>query len=237
MQPFKIGILGNLNEAYEPHYVMNKVFRELQQSLPFQFEWIPTETLDQDAPDTLCPFQGIIAGSGPYRSKEGVINGIRYARQNNIPFLGTCSGFGYAVLEFGQSLFHLDTVTHLNEGKPIPAGETFLQPLNVCSMDNHTICFQPVPATLTSQVYNHPKTICETSHCSYGINTHMIETFQKEGLIVSAKDEEGEAKIMEYRPNDYFIIVLFLPQLQSTPDQPHPLLTAFLNAAATRKPL
>ena len=231
MHPAKIAILGNFNETYQPHYVMDKVFRGLEPRYSFQFEWIPTETLVHNTAEKLSPFQGIIAGSGPYKSKEGVINGIRYARTNNIPFLGTCSGFGYAVLEFGQSLFHLDTVTHLNEGIPLPAGETFLQPLNVCCAENHTICFKAGPGTLTSGVYGHAEKICEVTHCSYGIHREMIPAFGKEGLIVSAWDEEGEAKMMEYDRNDFFIIVLFLPQLNSAPDHPHPLFTAFFTAA------
>src|SRR5579863_3753747 len=69
MRPFQIAILGNVNDGYEPHYTMNKVFTGCQQDIPFQYRWIPTETLEFDAPDTLRPFQGIVAGSGPYRSK------------------------------------------------------------------------------------------------------------------------------------------------------------------------
>jgi CTP synthase (UTP-ammonia lyase) len=234
MQSFNIGILGDVNETYEPHYVMTRVFRDMQQHILFQFQWIPTESLIHDAPQTLHPFQGIVAGSGPYRSKEGVINGIRYARQNNIPFLGSCSGFGYALLEFGQSVFDLETVRHLNEGIPLAPNETFLQPLNFCSMENHSICFKTCPGTFTSLVYGDGEPICEVTHCSYGVHRDMIPVFASAGLVVSAQDEEGEPKIMEYNRNDYFVIVLFLPQLQSTPEHPHPLIAGFLKAAGNQ---
>lgn len=234
MRPFTIGILGNVNLKYEPHYEMNYVFRELQKEIPFQFEWVPTENLVEDAGGKLAGYQGIIAGSGPYTSKEGVINGIRYARENNIPFLGTCSGFGYTVLEFGQALFRLKTVRHLNEGVTLDPQETFLQTLSVCSMDNHTICFSILPDTVTSSAYANAGDTCETTHCSYGVHTDMIAPFAEAGLIVSAQDDDGEPKIMEYNRNDYFVIVLFLPQLQSTPENPHPLIAAFLQAAAQK---
>lgn len=234
MQPDKIAILGDINETYEPHYAMNQVFRDMQRHIPFEFQWLPTESLILDAPESLSPFQGIVAGSGPYRSKEGIINGIRYARGNNIPFLGSCSGFGYAVLEFGQSVFRLETVRHLNEGVPLAPNETFLQPLNYCSMENHITRFKTCPGTLTSYVYGDREPISELTHCSYGVHRDMIPVFAKEGLIVSAQDEEGEPKIMEYNRNDYFVIVLFLPQLQSTPDHPHPLIAAFVKAAGKR---
>jgi CTP synthase (UTP-ammonia lyase) len=234
MQPDKIAILGDINETYEPHFAMNQVFRDMQRHIPFEFQWLPTESLILDAPEYLSPFQGIVAGSGPYRSKEGIINGIRYARGNNIPFLGSCSGFGYAVLEFGQSVFRLETVRHLNEGVPLAPNETFLQPLNYCSMENHITRFKTCPGTLTSYVYGDRETISELTHCSYGVHRGMIPVFAREGLVVSAQDEEGEPKIMEYNRNDYFVIVLFLPQLQSTPDHPHPLIAAFVKAAGKR---
>jgi CTP synthase (UTP-ammonia lyase) len=234
MEPYKIGILGDVRETYEPHFVMNKVFREMQQQTSFEFQWIPTATLVDNAPELLRSFQGIVAGSGPYRSKEGVINGIRYARENNIPFLGSCSGFGYAVLEFGQSVFRLETVRHPYEGILLAPRETFLQPLNFCSMENHLTHFKACPGTLTSVIYGHGDSISEITHCSYGVHRDMIPIFAKEGFVVSAQDEEGEPKIMEYNRNDYFVIVLFLPQLQSTPDYPHPLITAFLNAAGNK---
>ncbi|HET6256043.1 MAG TPA: hypothetical protein VFE32_18345 [Puia sp.] len=233
MHPAKIAILGNYNENYQPHYVMDRVFTALGRHYSFLFEWIPTETLVYDAAEKLNAFHGVIAGSGPYKSKEGVINGIRCARTNNVPFLGTCSGFGYTVLEFGQSLFQLGTVTHLNEGIPLPPGETFLQPLNDCSVEYRSMCCKPEPGSLTDLVYDSAKTINETTHCSYGIHRDMITPFEKEGLVVSARDEQGEAKMMEYDRNDFFIIVLFLPQLNSAPDHPHPLFNAFFKAAET----
>src|ERR1700753_1965944 len=129
----RIAILGNLNPQYEPHYSMNAFFDSQQHA--FDYDWVPTEMLTDDAGSILKKYQGIIAGSGPYQCKEGVINGIRYARENNIPFLGTCSGFGYAALEFGQSLFKLDQIYHPYENPDLPPNETFLQQLAFCSRE------------------------------------------------------------------------------------------------------
>jgi CTP synthase (UTP-ammonia lyase) len=235
MNKFKIGILGNRKETYQPHYRMDEVFSELQDAFNFSVDWIATETLTEKVDDKLKNYQGIVAGSGPYQSKEGVINGIRYARENNIPLFGTCSGFGYAVLEFGQSLFKLPEVHHPYEGIELKADESFLQPLNFCSAEMHTIVFQPVKGTLTEQLYKQAKTVEENSHCSYGVNQQMIKTFEKAGLTVGAYDDEKEPKMMEYTRNDFFIITLFLPQLNSSPQKPHPLLLAFIAAASEKR--
>ena len=235
MYMFKIGILGNLKEGYEPHYRLNSCFREFQDTFNFTFEWIATETLDQNADDVLNQYRGIVAGSGPYKSKPGVINGIRYARKNNIPFLGTCSGFGYAVLEFGQSIFKLDTVYHPYEKPDLQPREIFLQQLDYCCAEMHTISFKPVKGTLTGIAYNNASIIREESHCVYGVNREMIGSFANEGLIVSGMDDQGEPKIMEYTRNDFFVITLFLPQLKSDIQNPHPLLSAFFKAIELRE--
>ena len=207
MSKFKIGILGNLRETYRPHQQMNTAFSDLQDAFDFSFDWIPTENLVGNASDILSHYHGIVAGSGPYQSKEGVINGIRYARENNIPFLGTCSGFGYAVLEFGQSLFQLSTVHHPYEGVELKANEIFLQPLNFCGTGMHTINFKPIAGTLTDKIYDHAAMVYEESHCAYGVNIQMIRAFEKEGLVVAGSDEENEPKIMEYNRNIFFISV------------------------------
>lgn len=237
MNTFRIGILGDQNEAYPPHYRMNNAFKALQEAFDFTFGWIATETLVDNASAVLNKYQGIVAGSGPYKSKEGVIAGIRYARENNIPFFGTCSGFGYAVLEFGQALFQLPEVFHPYEGVALPENELFLQQLNFCGTGMHTIDFKPVRGTLTDKIYGSAEIVYEESHCTYGVNLQMISAFEKEGLIVAGIDEQNEPKIMEYNRSDFFIITLFLPQLKSGLLKPHPLILAFIKTASKNQPV
>lgn len=230
MKP-KVAILGNWNEYYEPHFTLNACLMDFKEII--EVEWIATELLLHHAAALLSSFSGIIAGSGPYKSKEGVINGIRYARENNIAFLGTCSGFGYAVLEFGQWVFNLPAVYHPHEGIELTAGETFLEPLQFCSKEMHTISFTPVSGTQTAHLYNVAAMVNEQSHCNYGVNRKMIDAFEKMGLVVAGKDQEGETKIMEYNRNNFFIIMLFLPQLKQGIGLMHPLISAFVNAATS----
>jgi len=213
---------------------MNAFFDGLEDR--FEYEWVPTETIEKDAAQVLKGCHGIIAGSGPYNSKEGVINGIRYARENNIPFLGTCSGFGYAVLEFGQSIFNLAKVFHPYEGVELQPGEIFLQQLSFCSPDMHTISFKPLAGTLAGRIYGDVAQADELSHCYYGIKDEMVETFEENGFIVSGRSNDGEPKIMEYNKNRFFVITLYLPQLNLNPAQTHPLLLAFCSSVENKAP-
>ncbi len=104
--------------------------------------------------------------------------------------MGTCSGFGYAVLEFGQWLLNLDTVHHPHEGIDLQPGENFLQQLNICHVGMHTIDFTPVPDSLTAEVYDGAERVHEESHCVYGVSSDMIDLFDEKGLIVSGYDDE-----------------------------------------------
>jgi len=233
MSSFKIGILGNFNPNYFPHFRMGLCLNEFKSHFNFSFEWIPTEKILEPDFQGLDEFQGIISGSGPYTSKEGVIRGIRFARKNNIPFMGTCSGFSYAIMEFGQEIFDLKEVDHPYQNNTLPEEEILLAPLNHCDTQMHEIYFHPIPGTKTSRIYNQDR-VEEQSHCTYGIHPKKISAFKDHGFLASGIDHEGEPKIMEYSPNDFHIITLFLPQVLSSPQNPHPLISALLESSEKR---
>ena len=163
-----------------------------------------------------------------------MLNGIRFARENNVPFLGTCSGFGYAVLEFARSHFGLETVHHPQEGLTLPEDQLFLDRLASCGLERHAVRFTLVEGTLAHHLYRTSAPVTEQSHCSYGIHPGRIGAFAERGLVVSARDAAGEAKILEYTKNDLFLLMLFYPQLNTRPQNPHPVLTAFLEETSRK---
>ena len=154
--------------------------------------------------------------------------------------MGTCSGFGYTVLEFARSQFGVAEVHHPNEGLPLLPHELFLHPLAVCDIGTHEITFTVRPGTLAHEIYqaagnradNSIGPIGELSNCSYGIHPEQVTRFAKNGLHVVADDETGEGKMLEYPKNDLFLAMLFYPHLNSTAEKPHPILQTFLTKAA-----
>jgi CTP synthase (UTP-ammonia lyase) len=239
-QPFAIALLGDYKPTYKPHYEAVAVLTDFQRTVPVEFVWIPTAQLTQNADTVLAGFSGIWAGSGPYLSKAGILNGIQFARENNIPFLGTCSGFGYTVLEFARSQFGVADVRHPDEGLPLSPDALFLHPLAVCGIGTHEITFTVRPGTLAHEIYqpsgyrasNSTGPIQELSNCSYGIHPEQVTRFAEHGLHVVADDETGEGKMIEYPENDFFLATLFYPHLNSTAEKPHPILQTFLQRAA-----
>lgn len=72
----------------------------------------------------------------------------------------------------------------------------------------------------------------EEFRCNYGLNSAYQQRIHASGLRVSGVDESGEARIVELPGQRFYMATLFLPQLTSSADAPHPLITAYLRAAS-----
>jgi len=86
------------------------------------------------------------------------------------------------------------------------------------------------PGTLAYQAYGKEE-VTEHFRCSYGLNPEFREEIDKDGLRVVGVDPDGEVRIVELSDHPFFIATLFLPQLSSDPDLPHPLIVTYLKAA------
>lgn len=89
----RIGIIGDFNPDLPSHPATNRAIAHAAASLSIdaQVEWLPTpECLDEKSPTLLAQFHGLWASPGsPYRSMEGALAAIRYAREQDRPFIGT----------------------------------------------------------------------------------------------------------------------------------------------------
>jgi CTP synthase (UTP-ammonia lyase) len=69
---------------------------------------------------------------------------------------------------------------------------------------------------------------------SYGVNETYHQDMFGDDLRVAGEDENGNVRIVERPSHPFFVATLFVPQLSSAPEAPHPLVVAFLRAAAKR---
>ena len=86
------------------------------------------------------------------------------------------------------------------------------------------------PNTLTFQAYGKDR-VTEQFNCNYGLNERYRNDMIQKDLRIVGKDTNGHARIVELASHRFFIATLFLPQLSSNPSNPHPLITAYVNAA------
>jgi CTP synthase (UTP-ammonia lyase) len=103
-----------------------------------------------------------------------------------------------------------------------------------CSLVGTTQTIQLLPGTLTHQAYG-TNAASEQFVCNYGLNPTYRDAISHGALRIVGTDASGEVRIVELSAHRFFIATLFLPQLSSGPERPHPLIVAYLNAARAFK--
>jgi len=190
--------------------------------------WIAT----QDADDCdLAGFDAIWATPGsPYESFSGAIGAIRTAREQGIPFLGTCGGFQHAVIEYARDVCGLARAEH---AEITPDADELLIVALECSLKGHEEAVMVVPGTLAAKILG-PGRRTERYNCSYGLNPEYLEALTNRGLRFSGFDDSGAVRIAELPGHPFFMATLFQPERQDDRSQPHPVIRAFAAAAAER---
>src|SRR4051794_29886377 len=107
-----IGVIGDFNPGFEPHEGITQAVAHSAAALGAEVEvrWIATDRVQQvdlDEYDALW-----CAPGGPYRSLDGALHGIRFAREGDLPFIGTCGGFQHAVIEYARNVLGFADAQH-----------------------------------------------------------------------------------------------------------------------------
>ncbi|HEX2101036.1 MAG TPA: hypothetical protein VHF69_10255 [Candidatus Synoicihabitans sp.] len=193
--------------------------------------WIPSESIDPTAL-LLAAYDGIWAIPGsPYRSVDGVLSAIRFARERPRPFLGTCGGFQHALIELARNVLHVMDADHA-ESNP-GAIDPVIAPLT-CPLMDHQGEITLVVSSRLRQIYS-SATAAERYRCGYGLSPRWRERFETVGLHFTAFDREGAVRAAELPSHPFFIGTLFQPERSAPSERAHPLITAFVRAAATNR--
>ncbi|GGS16195.1 hypothetical protein GCM10010252_64620 [Streptomyces aureoverticillatus] len=190
--------------------------------------WIPTP--DAGEPGAVRGFDAVwVLPGSPYRSEAGALAAIRTAREDGIPFLGTCGGFQHMLLEFARNVCGLTSVAHA-ENDP-DADDLLIAPL-ACSLVGHEAAVTLTPGSLVESVLGADRTL-ERYHCSYGPgDTGHLATLRAHGLRFTGTDEQGQARVAELPGHPFFLATLFQPELSGDGSRPHPVVRALARAAA-----
>jgi CTP synthase (UTP-ammonia lyase) len=229
-KPLRIGIIGDYRPDFRPHQATQAALGHAADALQLAvaIEWLPTLTLAQDWDTQLRPFDALWCAPGsPYQSMDGALRGIRFAREQSVPFIGTCGGFQHVVLEYARNVLGFKDAAHA-ESDP-DASTLFISALD-CSLVGQTLQIHLDPTSRVFVMYQHA-VIEEQYYCQFGLNPRYQATLHDGGLRVVGVDDQQEARIVELPDHPFFVATLFVPPLSSTPEQPHPLLLAYLQAA------
>ncbi len=226
-----IGVVGDFSADNETHRATNAGLDHAAAILDedLSISWVGTEDLSSPAQVTaLNEFQGLLIAPGsPYRSVEGALAAITFARTRDIPLLGTCGGFQHMVIEYAREVLGAPEAQHA-EYDPY-ASSLFITPLS-CSLAGQSTEVKLYPGSRAAEAYG-GTTTTERYYCDFGINPDRRVELEEAGMLVSGVDHDGEVRVMEIAELRFFLGTLFVPQASSRPGCPHPLVRALLASA------
>jgi CTP synthase (UTP-ammonia lyase) len=219
----RVGLLGESKEGQIAHLAIPRAL-DIASEGQLEGVWVPTDSVGKG--ESLAEFDGIWCVPGmPYRSAEGALEGIRYARATRTPFLGTSAGFQYALIEFARNVLGIPQADHQKSNAK--AAVPLISPLDAALLGvKARVHFRD--GTLLRKAYGAAESV-EEYHCGFGLNPRYRRWLES-GLIFAAVDDDDEVRAVELDGHPFFVATLFQPEL----DVRSPLVKAFAGAVVRR---
>jgi CTP synthase (UTP-ammonia lyase) len=234
----RLAIIGEYNPAFPPHKAVDATVVQVAaaRGIDVRAEWISTAVIAAESTARLAGYHAIwISPGSPYKSLDGALAAVRYAREQDVPLLGTCGGFQHVVLEFARNVMGLEGAEH---EETAPDASVLVVTALSCSPAGQTM---PVTIDGASRVAGWYGTtrIAERYYCNYGLNPEHEVEIEDAGLRIVGWDDGGEARIVDIPSHPFYIGALFVPHPPDDPSTPHPLVAALIEAGrpASRFPL
>jgi CTP synthase len=238
-----IGIVGKYVE-YEDSYKSLKealVHAALHFNLKLKAQWIEAEgleTKDDSYKAQMEGFDGILVPGGfGKRGIAGMLNGIRYARENKVPYFGICLGMQTACIEFARNVCGLENadssefdpatphrvIYKLRELRGVEElGGTMRLGAWICKLEPGSFAHRAYGADEISERHRH----------RYEFNREYEQLLTGAGLKITGATPDGTyVEIIEIEDHPYFLGCQFHPEFKSKPLEPHPLFVSFIKAA------
>jgi CTP synthase (UTP-ammonia lyase) len=222
-----IGLIGDYNPAVLAHQAIPLALDLAGEiaRVSVNYEWVPTQEIGDDS--RVNAYDGLwCVPASPYRSMEGALRAIHFAREQGRPFLGTCGGFQHAIIEYARNVLGWANAEHA-ETAPY-AARAIITPLT-CPLVEKTDTIRLRKGSILATAYGCLEAI-EGYHCSYGINPAFLSAIVSGSLRVSAEDRAGEVRAVELAGHPFFVATLFQPERAALTGKESPLVTAFVGA-------
>ena len=231
-----------------------------------EFGWIDSEKIEKDGIDILKDFDGIVVPQGwGKRGTEGKIEAIKYARENNIPYLGLCFGMQMAVIEFARNVLgYKDANTTEADPKTkypviytMPSQEEYLRknqyggtirlgawPCKLVVGTKISEAYKKYGKTKNAPWYidrsgkeiKNNSLVYERHRHRYEFNNKYRNLFKKKGMLISGTSPDKKLiESIEIPNHPFFVGTQFHPEYISRPLTPHPVFMAFIQACINVK--
>ncbi len=240
----RVAIVGkyvNLKESYKSvHEAL--VHGGLPEKTRVHISYVDSETINEsNIQERFSNVQALVVpGAFGQRGSEGMIQTVKYARENNIPYLGICFGLHMAVVEFARNECGLQASSREFESSEEAKITDFVIDLMEDQKQKSglggTMRLGAFPCELKTGSHVHKiyakDQIYERHRHRYEFNNKYKEQLEKQGLVFSGHYKKGElVEVIELSDHPFFIAVQFHPEFLSKPRAPHPLFQNLIEVA------
>lgn len=254
LKTINIAMVGKYMELLDAYKSLNEalIHAGIQTRVKVNVEYIDSELIERHGTERLAGKDAILVPGGfGERGVEGKIQTARFARENDIPYLGICLGMQVAVIEFARNVAGWEDAnsTEFTRETQHPVVGLITEWINAegqielrdeASDLGGTMRLggqecQLKPGSKAHQVYG-LDTITERHRHRFEVNDQFVGELEAAGLIVSGKSgDQSLVEMIELPDHPWFVACQFHPEFTSTPRDGHPLFTGFVNAALEHK--
>ncbi|MGL4454607.1 MAG: glutamine hydrolyzing CTP synthase [Plesiomonas sp.] len=245
-----IGMVGKYIELPDAYKSVNEALKHggLKNRLTVNIRYIDSQDVETKGVELLKGLDAILVPGGfGSRGVEGKIMAARYARENNVPYLGICLGMQVAMIEFARNVAGMAGAnsTEFDASSTFPVvglitewkdaegqvevrseesdlGGTMRLGAQLCHLEE---------GSTARKLYGQP-TIHERHRHRYEVNNYLLPQIEKAGMRVTGRSADKQlVEIIEVPNHPWFVACQFHPEFTSTPRDGHPLFAGFVKAA------
>lgn len=243
-EPIRVALVGKYVQLHDAYLSVSEALNHASYELGRQVEitWVDSESVTPETVNDVFRYSDgiLVPGGFGARGIEGKILAAKYARENNVPYLGLCLGMQIAVIEFARDVlgwadansgeFDAESSHKVIDFMPgqsdeIDKGGTLRLGAWPCVIK---------PGTKLAECYGQIE-ISERHRHRYELNNDFRGALNGAGLTVSGCSPDGRlAEAVEITGHPFYVGVQYHPEFKSRPNRPHPLFLGFLRAALSR---
>ncbi len=239
--PVHIALVGKYVQLHDAYLSVAEALAHAgyENGAHVQIEWLDSEELNgENVKEKLAGCNGIlIPGGFGTRGIEGKIEAAKYAREQNIPFLGICLGMQVAVIEYARNVLGYRSANSREFDETNIYSVIDLMPEQIevdkkgGTMRLGAYPCRILPDSIMQRAYGE-ENVMERHRHRYEFNNDFRKQMQEAGLALTGLSPDGKlVEAVEIPENDFFIGVQFHPEFKSRPNKAHPLFREFVAAA------
>ena len=225
MADLRVALLGD-RRGHRSHLELDALRPMLAAELGVDASWVPT-----DSGADLTSYDGVwLVPGSPYADDAAVLRTLTAVREGGVPFLGTCGGMQYAVVEFARSVLGDAEASHAESDGEAPGNVVSAL---ACSLYGEERVVTPVPGSRFAEWVREP--FVGMHFCSYAPTPEVVARLERAGVVVGATADDAGAEVLEFPDHPFWVTSMFQPHVGALAGGPiHPLVRAFAAAVADR---